>query len=62
MCSIVILKQSNNEWPLILGANRDEMAVRKSLSPGRHWEDRPHIIAGKDLSAGGTWLGINDYG
>ena len=62
MCSIVILKQSDNEWPLILGANRDEMADRESLSPGRHWDDRPHIIAGKDLSAGGTWLGINDYG
>ena len=38
------------------------MANRESLSPGRHWEDRPYIIAGKDLSAGGTWLGINDYG
>ena len=62
MCSIVILKQSDNEWPLMLGANRDEMADRESLSPGRHWDDRPHIIAGKDLSAGGTWLGINDYG
>ena len=62
MCSVVILKQSDNEWPLILGANRDEMADRKCLAPGRHWEERPHIIAGKDLSAGGTWLGINDYG
>ena len=62
MCSIVILKQSDKEWPLILGANRDEMADRESLTPGRHWDDRPHIIAGKDLSAGGTWLGINDYG
>ena len=29
MCSIVILRQSDNEWPLIIGANRDEMASRK---------------------------------
>ena len=62
MCSIVILKQSNSEWPLIIGANRDEMKDRESLTPGRHWEDRPHVFAGKDLIAGGTWLGINDYG
>ena len=62
MCSIVILKQSDNEWPLIIGANRDEMASRKCLPPGRHWEDRPHVFAGKDLEAGGTWLGINTEG
>ena len=62
MCSIVILRQSDNEWPLIIGANRDEMENRKCLPPGRHWEDRPHIFGGKDLEAGGTWLGINDDG
>ena len=62
MCSIVILKQSDSEWPLIIGANRDEMNNRDSLPPGRHWKDRPHICAGKDLIAGGTWIGINDFG
>lgn len=62
MCSIVILKQSDSEWPVIIGANRDEMSNRKCLPPGRHWKDRPHIFAGKDLEAGGTWLGVNDYG
>ena len=62
MCSIVILRQSDNEWPLIIGANRDEMASRKCLPPGRHWDDRPHVFAGKDLEAGGTWLGINNEG
>ena len=29
MCSIVILKQSDSEWPLIIGANRDEMKDRE---------------------------------
>ena len=62
MCSIVILKKSENEWPLIIAANRDEMNNRKSLSPGRHWKDKPHIFAGKDLLAGGSWLGVNDNG
>mgnify|MGYP001159986010 CR=1 FL=1 len=62
MCSIVILKQSDSEWPLIIGANRDEMENRKCLPPARHWDDRPHVFAGKDIEAGGTWLGVNDYG
>ena len=62
MCSIVILRQSDSEWPLIIGANRDEMVSRKCLPPGKHWDDRPHVFAGKDLEAGGSWLGINDEG
>ena len=62
MCSIVILKQSDSEWPIIIGANRDEMINRDALPPGRHWDDRPHIFAGKDMMAGGTWIGINDFG
>ena len=60
MCSIVILKKSENKWPLIIAANRDEMNNRKFLPPDRHWKDKPHIFAGKDLEAGGSWLGIND--
>ncbi|MDB9985811.1 NRDE family protein [Pelagibacterales bacterium] len=62
MCSIVILRQSDSEWPIIIGANRDEMIERQSLPPGRHWEQQKHIMAGKDIEAGGTWLGVNDYG
>tara|TARA_B100001769_G_C21988061_1_gene531105 strand:- start:131 stop:886 length:756 start_codon:yes stop_codon:yes gene_type:complete len=62
MCSIVILRQSDSEWPLIIGANRDEMVSRQCLPPGKHWDDRPHVFAGKDLEAGGSWLGINDEG
>ncbi|MDG2416369.1 MAG: NRDE family protein [Pelagibacterales bacterium] len=62
MCSIILLRQSDSEWPVIIGANRDEMSNRKSLPPSRHWDDRPYTFAGKDLEAGGTWLGINDYG
>ena len=49
MCSIIILKQSESEWPLIIGANRDEMENRKCLPPARHWDDRPHVFAGKDI-------------
>lgn len=62
MCTLVLAYQPEADWPLILGANRDEMASRLSLPPGRHWPDRPHVLGGKDLEAGGTWLGLGNQG
>src|SRR5438045_6917906 len=38
------------------------MIDRAAKPPGRHWPDRPEVTAGKDLLAGGSWLGINDWG
>ena len=38
------------------------MNTRQSKPPGRHWPDRPEIIAGIDETAGGSWLGVNDFG
>ena len=38
------------------------MIDRESKPPGRHWPDRPELVAGLDLLAGGSWLGINDWG
>src|SRR5258707_251483 len=49
-------------WPVIIGANRDEMIGRPSQPPGRHWPDRAEIVGGLDLLAGGSWLGVNDWG
>lgn len=60
MCTVVILIRPGHDWPVIIGANRDEMRDRPWDSPGRHWEDRPHVTAGRDKLAGGTWFGIND--
>ncbi|MGH7045974.1 MAG: NRDE family protein [Stellaceae bacterium] len=62
MCTVVILRRPDDPWPLIIGANRDEMIARPWRPPGRHWPDRPEVIAGLDLSAGGSWLGVNDWG
>ena len=62
MCTLIILRRPNHSWPLILATNRDEMLNRSSLPPARHWSDRSEVIAGRDELAGGTWLGINDYG
>jgi hypothetical protein len=62
MCTLVILRRPGHRWPVLIGANRDEMIDRPSKPPGRHWPDRPEVIAGLDVLAGGSWLGINDWG
>jgi hypothetical protein len=62
MCTLVLLRRPGHEWPVVIGANRDEMIDRPALPPGRHWPDRPEVTAGKDLLAGGSWLGLNDWG
>jgi uncharacterized protein with NRDE domain len=62
MCTLVILRRPGHRWPVLIGANRDEMIDRASKPPGRHWPDRPELVAGRDILAGGSWLGINDWG
>src|SRR5690349_16414791 len=62
MCTVVLLRRPGHDWPLILGANRDEMASRPWRPPGRHWPDRDDVVAGLDLEAGGSWLGLNESG
>ena len=62
MCTLVIFRRPGHRWPVLIGANRDEMIDRPSKPPGRHWADRPEVIAGLDMLAGGSWLGINDWG
>jgi len=62
MCTVVFLRRPKHAWPLLIGANRDEMLSRPWKPPGRHWPDRPDVIAGLDELAGGSWLGMNDTG
>lgn len=62
MCTLVILRRPSHRWPVLIGANRDEMTGRPARPPGRHWPDRPEVSAGQDLLAGGSWLGLNDWG
>lgn len=62
MCTVVILRRPTEPWPLVIAANRDEMADRPWQPPARHWPDRADVIAGLDDLAGGTWMGLNDEG
>ncbi len=62
MCTVVILRRPGHPWPLVFAANRDEMLDRPWLPPGRHWPDRPEVVAGLDKTAGGSWLGLNEHG
>lgn len=62
MCTVVVLFRPGHPWPMILAANRDEMASRPWRAPARHWPDRPDVVAGLDELAGGTWLGLNRDG
>jgi uncharacterized protein with NRDE domain len=62
MCTLVILRRPDHRWPVVIGANRDEMIGRAWRAPARHWPDRAEVIAGLDLLGGGSWLGLNDWG
>ncbi|MDJ0840508.1 MAG: NRDE family protein [Acidobacteriota bacterium] len=61
MCIAFLAYQKVPGRPLILAANRDEYFARPT-QPMHFWEDAPYILAGRDLRAGGTWLGISRKG
>ena len=62
MCTLIMLRRPEHAWPVLIAANRDEMIDRPAKPPARHWPDRAEVVAGLDLLAGGSWLGINDWG
>jgi uncharacterized protein with NRDE domain len=61
MCLILIALEYHPDYSLIVAANRDEFYDRPA-APARFWDDTPAILAGRDLKAGGTWLGIDRRG
>jgi uncharacterized protein with NRDE domain len=61
MCVLFIAYRRHPRHPLIVLANRDEFYDRPT-APAARWEDHPQVTAGRDLVAGGTWLGISDSG
>lgn len=61
MCLIFISLKEHSQYKLIVAANRDEFYNRKT-APADFWEDTPTILGGRDLEAGGTWLGVSRSG
>ena len=61
MCLIVVGWRVDPDFPLVVAANRDEFHAR-STAVANFWADAPEVIAGRDLEAGGTWLGITRGG
>jgi uncharacterized protein with NRDE domain len=61
MCLIVFANNILDDYKLIFAANRDEFYNRPS-EQAEFWNDYPDLLAGKDLQAGGTWLGITKQG
>jgi uncharacterized protein with NRDE domain len=57
LCLLVLAWQAHARYRLILAANRDEFHARPA-APLAPWRD-PDILAGRDLAAGGTWLGVD---
>ncbi|WP_175652653.1 NRDE family protein [Pseudomonas sp. Marseille-P9899] len=61
MCLIVFAWRPGNARPLIVAANRDEFYARPTLALSQ-WDEAPGVHAGRDLEAGGTWLGLGPQG
>ncbi|MBP8822544.1 MAG: NRDE family protein [Flavobacteriales bacterium] len=61
MCLIALAYKVHPHFPLIVAANRDEFLDRPA-EPARFWPESPHLLAGRDLQAGGTWLGVTRAG
>jgi uncharacterized protein with NRDE domain len=59
MCSIILRIDATG---VLIAANRDELLRRAWDPPAEHWPNLPGIIAGRDRTAGGTWLGLNQHG
>jgi uncharacterized protein with NRDE domain len=61
MCLILFAYRVHPRYELVLAANRDEYYSRPTAPLG-FWDEAPDLLAGQDLVAGGTWLGVTRDG
>jgi hypothetical protein len=58
VCLILIAWRAHPDYPLVVAANRDEFFSRPTAAAA-FWPEAPQVLAGRDLEAGGTWLGVS---
>lgn len=61
MCLILVAWRVHPGYPLVVAANRDEFFARPT-APAEFWKHAPQVLAGRDLEAGGTWMGLTRGG
>ncbi|MBO9378707.1 hypothetical protein GG804_18205 [Sphingomonas histidinilytica] len=61
MCVLALAWRVHANWPFIVAGNRDEFHGRPARRLQR-WDQPNHVLAGKDLQSGGTWLGVSEEG
>jgi uncharacterized protein with NRDE domain len=61
MCVIALAWRAHPRWQLVVAANRDELHVR-AAAPLARWDEPSHMLAGRDLQSGGSWLGVSEQG
>ncbi|HMA50896.1 MAG TPA: NRDE family protein [Magnetospirillaceae bacterium] len=62
MCTVIIARNPDHDWPLLLAGNRDEMDGRPWQPPAYHWPLAPGVLGGLDELADGSWLAVNEHG
>ena len=61
MCFLLLALNQTGQYPFILAANRDEFYQRKTAQL-HFWNDKPHILGGRDMEQGGTWMAVTQTG
>ncbi len=61
MCLLLVAYRMHPAYPLVVAGNRDEFHARPTRD-AEWWDDKPDVLGGRDLEAGGSWLAINRRG
>lgn len=61
MCLLIAGYRIHPHYPLIIAANREE-AYGRPTRVAHWWEDIPGVLGGRDLEAGGSWMGVSASG
>lgn len=61
MCVLAFAWHAHPRWRFVVAGNRDELHARPA-APLARWPEADHLLAGRDLLSGGTWMGVSEQG